>query len=56
MTTIQEFSEALRHLPPEEIRNRLLEMEREEKALRILLRLATARQPKPTTGEGRADA
>ena len=41
-TQLQEVLDRLRGLNPEEIRARLLEMESEEKALRILLRSAKA--------------
>ena len=55
MKTLQEISDALRELGPEEIRERLLAMEREEKALRVLLRAAIVRQGKTNKTEARHD-
>jgi len=46
-TQLQEVLDRLRGLNPAEIRSRLLEMEVEEKALRVLLRTAKAVQATP---------
>jgi ribosomal protein L12E/L44/L45/RPP1/RPP2 len=43
-TQLQEVFDRLRGLNPDEIRSRLLEIEVEEKALRVLLRTAKAAQ------------
>ncbi len=48
---LQELLARLRDLKPEAIRSRLLEIEAEEKALRIILRTAKAAQTAPQTRE-----
>jgi hypothetical protein len=50
-TQLQETLDRLRELNPAEIRSRLLEIEVEEKALRILLRSAKAVQASPRKQE-----
>jgi hypothetical protein len=51
-TQLQEVLDRLRGLNPDEIRSRLLEIENEEKALRVLLRTAKAAQVPRETREG----
>jgi ribosomal protein L29 len=47
MDTVKDIADRLRDLDPDEIRARLLELEAESKALRLVLRAANARKPRP---------
>jgi hypothetical protein len=50
-TQLQDVLDRLRGLNPDEIRSRLLEIEVEEKALRVLMRTAKAVQATPRNQE-----